>query len=130
MRAGLLPALFVFLTAWSCGGGSRHSTQAPTSSNDSQREAASGTAPATADHESAAGTAITDAECGQLADHLVDVSVADRRSTPTEPYTNTDAEAAKRELRQSLRPACATLTRRELTCALAARSGADVRLCR
>jgi hypothetical protein len=130
MRTRMLPAVFVFLTAWSCGGSSRHPPRAPTASNDSQGEAARGTAPAAADQAPVAGPAITDAECGQLADHLVDVSVADRRSAPAEPYTNTDAEAAKRELRQSLRPACASLTRREFTCALAARSGADVRLCK
>ncbi|MBK7535965.1 MAG: hypothetical protein IPI49_11500 [Myxococcales bacterium] len=73
--------------------------------------------------------AITERECEQLADHLVELSLAEPRAPRAEPYTAEDAEAAKRELRASMKPACATLSRGALDCALRAPSSAALAAC-
>lgn len=56
--------------------------------------------------------------------------MAEPQKSRAESYTTEDAEAAKRELRTSLAPACAQLSRQALTCALAARSSAELAACK
>lgn len=70
---------------------------------------------------------LSESECDRLADHLVDLSLAEPRAG--EPYTAEDAAAAKRELRASMKPACAQLSRRAFECALAAPAKAELAAC-
>ena len=124
-RAALLLAL---LMSAACGGASAPATQAPRERGDVAPDAdprAGDTAPAA----DAPGAPIDDAECARLADHLIDLSFAEKRGKGAEAYTAEDAEAAKRELRQSMKPACAQLPRRDFTCAMAAKSSADLSAC-
>lgn len=72
---------------------------------------------------------LTDAECDQLADHLVELSLADPRTPRAAEYTAQDADNAKRELRGSMRPACAQLGRAALRCALAAKTAETLAAC-
>lgn len=129
MRAAGL-ALALSLASLACGGGAaKRPPQTP--AGDATRAGDARDAPPPAAAEAAAAP-LTDDECDQLADHLVDVSLGERRAKPgasAEPYTAEDAEAAKRELRQSLRPACPTVPRRDFTCAMAARSSAELGAC-
>lgn len=131
MRAAGL-ALALSLASLACGGGAAKSPpQTPTSDGARAGDARDAPAPAPATAEAAAAP-LTDDECDQLADHLIDVSFAERRAKPSasgEAYTAEDAEAAKRGLRQSLRPACSTVPRRDFTCAMAARSSAELGAC-
>lgn len=129
MRAAGL-ALALALACLACGGGAAKSPP-QTPASDGARTADGSAAPPPSSGE-APGAPLTDDECDQLADHLVDVSFGERRAKPgasAEPYTAEDAEAAKRELRQSLRPACPTVPRRDFTCAMAARSSAELGAC-
>jgi hypothetical protein len=64
-----------------------------------------------------------------LADHLVEVSMAEKARGGSAPYTAADAEAAKRELRPALQPSCAKLSRAALRCAMAANSSSDLAGC-
>ena len=95
-------------------------------------------APGTAAEE-LPGAPLDEAECNALADHLVDVSLTERRAgtsgtsgtsgKPGEAFTAEDAEAAKRELRQAMKPACPQLPRRHFSCAMAARTTAALGAC-
>ncbi len=90
-------------------------------------------APATGGDD-APGAPLSDAECDQLADHLVELGLADRRAkqgatAAKDQYTAEDAEAAKRELRQSLRPACPAVPRRDFSCAMTAATSAELAAC-
>lgn len=138
LSAGLATA--PLLGASGCGG-ARATTPQPTGGPDDVGEgSAAPPGPGEPGEEAGApGAPLDDAECNQLADHLVDLSMAARRPPPPPPggkppapgdsYTAEDAEAAKRELRQSLRPACAQLPRRDFRCAMAARTAAELRAC-
>lgn len=81
------------------------------------------------------GAPLDDAECTQLADHIVDISMAGRRPPPvvggdaSAEYSAEDAESTKRELRQSLRSVCAQIPRRDFRCAMAARTTAELGAC-
>lgn len=131
-------ALVLVLGLASCGGSSKPSPQEP-DAGQSSGEGSVGT-PGEGDPGDApgpSGAPLDDAECTQLADHIVDVSMAARRPPPNsgaaakpgDGYTAEDAEVAKRELRQSLRPACPQLSRREFRCAMAARTAAELGAC-
>jgi hypothetical protein len=118
----------LLLLAMGCGGSSVPVARSPDEASSPAPIAdpqAGDTAPAT----DAPGAPIDDAECARLADHLIDLSFADKRGKGAEAYTAEDAEAAKRELRQSMKPACAQLPRRDFTCAMAAKSSADLTAC-
>jgi hypothetical protein len=114
-----------------CGGSATPPPQAP-ANQPGQGAPRDGEDAITGDAE-APGAPLDENECAQLADHLVDLSLAVKRGKPAgagnEPYTDEDAEAAKRELRQSLRPACATLPRRDFRCAMTARTSAELGAC-
>lgn len=72
---------------------------------------------------------LSEPECDRLADHLVELSLAEPAPERAEPYTAEDVAAAKRELRASMKPACAQLSRRAFECALAARSKTELAAC-
>lgn len=72
---------------------------------------------------------LSEAECDRLADHLVELSLAEPAAERGEPYTAEDVAAAKRELRASMKPACAQLPRRAFECALAARNKTELAGC-
>lgn len=125
--ASILASILAF---GGCGGSSQPAPRPPASA---PGEAAAGEGDATeGSAPEAAGAPLDENECTQLADHLVDLSLAAKRKPAganAEPYTDEDAEAAKRELRQSLKPACATLPRRDFSCAMAARTSAELGAC-
>lgn len=129
MRAAGL-ALALALACLACGGGAAKSPP-QTPASDGARAGDDRAAPPPATDE-APGAPLTEDECDQLADHLIDVSFAERRAKPSasgEAYTAEDAETAKRELRQALRPACSSVPRRDFACAMAARSSAELGAC-
>lgn len=72
---------------------------------------------------------LSEPECERLADHLVELSLTEPAAERGEPYTAEDVAAAKRELRASMKPACAQLSRRAFECALAARSKTELAAC-
>ena len=96
-----------------CGGGSKPTPQAPDpSQGEGPAEDGEDSAGAQPDAAGNPGAPLDESECTQLADHLVDLSLA-----------------AKRELRQSLKPACAALPRRDFSCAMAAHTSAELGAC-
>lgn len=126
----LLSSLLGIASLSSCGGSSQPAPQTPASAPDDDPPRVGD--PAGGDAPEAAGAPLDEDECTQLADHLVDLSLAAKRKpagASVETYTDEDAEAAKRELRQSLKPACATLPRRDFSCAMAARTSAELGAC-
>lgn len=134
-RALAISALSCALLAIGCGGSSAPATQAPSADGDAVPAAdpQAGDTPPAADEP---GAPLTEAECHRLADHLVDLNMNERRQRPAgaqgaqgEGYSAEDAETAKRELRQTLQPMCAQLSRRDFTCALAAKTAAEMVAC-
>lgn len=104
-----------------CGGSSARPTPAPPSTEPAPPGAEPGPAPAAAP--------LSEPECDRLADHLVELSLAEAPPERGEPYTAEDAATAKRELRASMKPACAQLPRHAFECALKARSKAELAAC-
>ncbi len=72
---------------------------------------------------------LSEPECDRLADHLVELSLTEPAAERGEPYTAEDVAAAKRELRASMKPACAQLARPAFECALAARNKTELAAC-
>jgi hypothetical protein len=126
--------LLLALLGGGCGGSSKPAPQAltdqPGEGATEQGEDSTGAPPDAAGNP---GAPLDENECTQLADHLVDLSLAARRGkpagAPNEVYTDEDAEAAKRELRQALKPACPTVPRRDFRCAMAAHTSAELGAC-
>lgn len=70
----------------------------------------------------------TPEECAALADHLVELTLTERRASGAD-FTEEDAEAAKLELRSGIAEGCATLPRATVQCGLTATSTAAVAAC-
>jgi hypothetical protein len=135
MRASALAlavALAGMIALAGCGGGATPPAQ-PSPAPSAGRDVAAGDPQAPAQGAApgqAPGAPLDEAECLRLADHLVDVGYTERRAAkPGDAYTAEDAETAKRELRQAMKAACPQLPRRDFTCAMAARTSAELGAC-
>lgn len=128
MRALAQLLLALSLAALGCGGSSTPATQTPGEPDGAApaSDPQPGDAPAASD---APGAPLDEAECNRLADHLVELSLAEKPGKSADGYSAEDAETAKRELRQKLQPMCAQLPRRDYTCAMAAKSSTEMAAC-
>jgi hypothetical protein len=97
-RAAQAPALVICACLWACGAGTPPATSAPHPAPAEPVGGHAGDDPAApATSPAAAGDAISDAECAQLADHLVELGRAESTKPRGDGYTDADAEAAKQE---------------------------------
>lgn len=119
--APALRRLLLVCALAACGGGSARPEPSPPAATPASAARAPAPQPNTAP--------LSELECDRLADHLVELSLAEAPAERGEPYTAEDVAAAKRELRASMKPACAQLSRRAFECALAARTKAELAAC-
>ena len=75
-------------------------------------------------------SAPSERECDELITHAVALGIDERAARPTEPRTTqADHEAVRRKLREDFVTGCRALPRDALTCALAARTLAELAAC-
>jgi hypothetical protein len=97
------------------------------------------TAPAAAEAEPAPApvaappddSPLTEAECGALIDHVVDVGIEQQRRTkkPEEVPTAEQVAQIRDEMRTAMTPECLKLDRAAFRCAMAAATDAELAVC-